>query len=94
MAPIEQWIAAAAHDATADGDPSLRAALLSPCELEVVQRIGAGQSTRAIAAALFKSVKTIESYRSRIRAKLGLKNPTALAQWAWRFVHQARTRAA
>ena len=91
----EQWIAAAAADvADADAKPSLRAALLSRCELEVVQLIGTGQSTRAIAAALFKSVKTIETYRSRIRAKLGLKNPTELAQWAWQFVHPACRRAA
>jgi DNA-binding NarL/FixJ family response regulator len=85
----EQWIAAAANVADADGDPSLRAALLSPCELEVVQLIGTGQSTRAIASALHRSIKTIETYRSRIRAKLGLKNPTALAQWAWQFTHPA-----
>ena len=93
--PAESWIAAAAvasaakADADMDTDPTYRAAQLSPCELEVVRLIGAGQSTRAIASVLHRSIKTIETYRSRIRAKLGLKNPTALAQWAWRFVHGA-----
>lgn len=88
----ERWIAAAddANAADANADPSLRAALLSRCELEVVQLIGTGQ-TAAIAKILHRSIKTIETYRSRIRAKLGLKNPTALAQWAWRFAHHART---
>ena len=98
-APAEQWAAAAAaatgtSSENADADPSHRAAQLSRCELEVVRLIGTGQSTRAIASGLFKSIKTIQTYRSRIRAKLGLKNPTALAQWAWRFAHQAGTRAA
>lgn len=47
---------------------------------------------RALASALHRSIKTIETYRSRIRAKLRLKNPTALAQWARQFVHGARAR--
>ncbi|MDQ3441236.1 MAG: LuxR C-terminal-related transcriptional regulator [Planctomycetota bacterium] len=56
--------------------------------------IGLGHATRAIAATLHRSVKTIESYKSRIKAKLGLDSPTALAQWAWRFVHPAERNAA
>jgi DNA-binding NarL/FixJ family response regulator len=60
---------------------------LSGCELEVLHLIGAGHDTRSIADILHRSVKTIETYRSRIRKKLELKNPTALAQAAWRFVH-------
>ena len=65
---------------------------LSGCELEVLHMIGHGRSTRAIASILFKSVKTIETYRCRIRAKLGLDGPTALAQTAWRFVHRVGMR--
>jgi DNA-binding NarL/FixJ family response regulator len=94
--PAGQWIAAAA-DATAnapDADPSPLGARLSPRELEVVRLIGLGHATRAIAAMLHRSVKTIESYKSRIKAKLGLNNPTELAQWAWRFAHAAGTRPA
>ena len=86
----EQWLAAAAAadaSSNADADPSHLAAQLSPRELDVVRLIGAGQSTRAIAAKLFKSIKTIETYRSRIKTKLRLETPTALAQWAWRFMN-------
>jgi hypothetical protein len=36
---------------------------------------------------LSRSVKTIETYRSRIKQKLGPKNPIELAQVAWRFVN-------
>jgi DNA-binding NarL/FixJ family response regulator len=91
----EQWIAAAADvGSIAEADPSHLAAQLSPRELDVVRLIGAGQSTRAIAAKLYKSIKTIETYRSRIKTKLRLKTPTELAQWAWRFVHATGKRAA
>ena|SRR5687768_1098480 len=51
-------------------------------ELEAPHLIGHGHETRHIAAALHRSVKTIETYRSRIKTKPDLKNPTALAQTA------------
>jgi DNA-binding CsgD family transcriptional regulator len=53
--------------------------------------IGSGQSTRAITAIQHRSIKAIETYRCRIRAELGLQNPTALAQMARQFVHDAGT---
>jgi DNA-binding NarL/FixJ family response regulator len=56
--------------------------------LEAPHPIGHGDETRDIAAALHRSVKTIETYRSRIKTKLGLKNPTALAQTARQLVHR------
>ncbi len=89
----EQWMAAFAKGAEtgADAHPALLAARLSRRELEVVQLIGDGKTTGAIAATLFKSVKTIDTYRSRIRAKLGFEGPTALVQWCWQFVHGGRT---
>ncbi len=75
--------------AVAVADPTRLAAQRIP-ELEVVRAIGTGQSTRAIASALHRSIQTRERYRRPIGAKLGLNNPTALAQWAWQFVHAAR----
>jgi len=50
------------------------------------RRARSSHATRAIAKILHKSVKTIESYKSRIKAKLGLDSPTAM----WQFVHGAR----
>jgi DNA-binding NarL/FixJ family response regulator len=49
--------------------------------------LGHAQSTDDIAATLSRSVKTIETYRSRIKQKLGLRNTIELAQVAWQFVH-------
>lgn len=63
--------------------------MLSGAEFEVLHMIGQGNTTRDIASQLHRSTKTVETYRSRIRGKLGLTNPTQLAQWAWRFVHGA-----
>jgi len=42
-------------------------------ELEIFRLIGQGQSTRQIAKNLNLGVSTVETYRSRLRLKLGLK---------------------
>jgi DNA-binding NarL/FixJ family response regulator len=55
---------------------------LSDRELEVLQLIGAGRSTRQIAAALHLDVKTIETYRARIKIKLNLTSSSQLIQQA------------
>ncbi len=56
--------------------------MLSDRELEVFRLIGQGIRTEAIAARMHLSVKTVETYRDRIRQKLQLENGTALAQHA------------
>jgi DNA-binding NarL/FixJ family response regulator len=57
-------------------------AQLSDRELEVLQLLGQGVSTREIADKLHLSVKTIESYRANIKRKLDLKNATELMCYA------------
>jgi DNA-binding NarL/FixJ family response regulator len=59
-------------------------AQLSDRELEVFQLIGRGRSTKQIAAVLRISVKTIETYRGRIKVKLKLANATELVAQAKR----------
>jgi DNA-binding NarL/FixJ family response regulator len=55
--------------------------------LEVFEQIGKGLSTREIADKLHLSVKTVETYRDHIKAKLGLDNSTELMRQAmiWTF---------
>lgn len=65
--------------------------VLTDRELEVVQRIGRGQSTRQIAIELSLSVKTVETYRERIKDKLGLKNGMELVQHAVRWRSELET---
>jgi len=55
---------------------------LADRELEVFRLIGQGAKTAEIAERLHLSVKTIETYRDRIRAKLALSDGTALAHYA------------
>ena len=55
-------------------------------ELEVFRLIGQGVKTAAIAARLHLSVKTIETYRERIRQKLDLSDGTQLAHFATQWM--------
>lgn len=59
---------------------------LADRELEVFRLIGEGVTTAEIAAQLFLSVKTVETYRDRIRLKLDLKNGAELARAAAEWV--------
>lgn len=60
--------------------------MLSDRELEVFELTGKGNSTRDIAKQLHLSVKTIESYRARIKTKLNLENATELMVHAVKWV--------
>jgi len=55
---------------------------LSNRELQVLNMIGRGRTTREIAENLSLSVKTIESHRQRIKKKLNLETAPQLVQFA------------
>ena len=61
---------------------------LTDRELEVVQLIGRGLSSREVADSLHLSVKTIESHRAHVKEKLGLRNATELVQFSVQWVDQ------
>ncbi|MBX2818416.1 MAG: response regulator transcription factor [Rhodothermaceae bacterium] len=63
--------------------------LLSDRELEVFELTGHGLTTRDIAERLHLSVKTVESYRARIKSKLDLHNATELMQHAVQWVESS-----
>lgn len=71
---------------TGDGLDRSPVEALSDRELEVLRLIGGGVRTADIAGRLRLSVKTVETYRDRIRQKLGLADGTDLAQFATRWV--------
>jgi DNA-binding NarL/FixJ family response regulator len=60
--------------------------ILSDRELEVFELTGRGLGTRDIAERLHLSVKTVESYRARIKNKLNLDSATELMQHAVQWV--------
>jgi len=59
---------------------------LADRELEVFRLIGQGVKTAEIAERLHLSVKTIETYRDRIRQKLALDDGTKLTHYATQWV--------
>jgi len=63
----------------AAADPIAR---LSNRELQILQMIGSGLSTRQAAQALELSMKTVESHRERIKRKLHLASGSQLVQYA------------
>jgi DNA-binding NarL/FixJ family response regulator len=60
---------------------------LADRELQVFKLIGHGRSTRQIADELHLDMKTIETYRARIKVKLDIKDATELLQQAILWVH-------
>lgn len=69
-----------------DGDLASPIETLSDRELEVLQHFGRGRNTREIAEALHLSVKTIETHRSHIKEKLGLKDADELVKFATEWI--------
>lgn len=55
---------------------------LTDREVQVFRLIGEGLSTKAIAAKLHVSFKTIEAHKANIKAKLKLKDATELVRAA------------
>ena len=62
---------------------------LADRELQVFELVGKGLSTRQIADLLFLDIKTIETYRARIKEKLGFKDGPELLQRAIAWVHRS-----
>ena len=55
---------------------------LSNREVQVLRRLASGQTNREIAEAYYLSIKTIDTYRSRLLRKLNLRNNAELARFA------------
>jgi DNA-binding NarL/FixJ family response regulator len=59
-------------------------ALLSPREQQVLRLIALGHTNQQVAGMLGLSVKTVETYKSRLMTKLGLSGRAALVRYALR----------
>ena len=64
------------------GDSAAAEGSLTPRESEVLARIAAGLSNKEIASALGISVRTVETHREHIMAKLGIHNVAGLTRYA------------
>jgi DNA-binding NarL/FixJ family response regulator len=76
---VKQRIMQTMRHVDAGGDPIES---LSDRELAVFEKIGQGQGTADIAESMNLSIKTVETYRSRIKTKLGVHGSTELLQRA------------
>jgi len=70
--------------AEAYASPGQGADLLSVRERQVLQLIAEGNSTKAIAARLSISAKTVESHRSKLMRKLNIHDTAGLVRYAIR----------
>jgi DNA-binding NarL/FixJ family response regulator len=61
---------------------------LTDREFEVLELIGRGQTTRAIAEVLQVGVATVDTYRARIKEKMNFRNGTELQHFAIRWVRE------
>ena len=59
---------------------------LSDREMEVFELIGAGRSSREIGAQLHIGIKTVDSYKTRLKEKLDLQNARELLQYSVRWL--------
>jgi DNA-binding NarL/FixJ family response regulator len=66
---------------------------LSDRELEVLELIGNGRTTRQIADTLHLSMKTVQAHREHLKEKLDLPDATSLARHAVNWVEsEGRTK--
>lgn len=65
-----------------DNDLAARYGTLSEREAEIFALVAQGHSNREIADSLYISVKTVETYKTRMMRKLGLKSRAALVRMA------------
>lgn len=72
----------APRDRTEPDAAQVRLEALTNRELQVLELIGRGLSSAAIADRLKLSIKTIETYRSNIKTKLELDSASALVRYA------------
>jgi DNA-binding NarL/FixJ family response regulator len=70
------------HDAAVRADAAGPLARLSARERQVLQLVAEGHSSAAIAARVHLSPKTVETYRSRVMKKLGVRDTAALVKFA------------
>jgi DNA-binding NarL/FixJ family response regulator len=68
-----------------EGEASSPVDVLTDRELQVLQLIGRGMSTRQVAKTLHLSVKTVENHREHIKSKLNLQSGSELVHFAVRW---------
>jgi DNA-binding NarL/FixJ family response regulator len=69
--------------------PSGRAETLTPREMDIARAVARGRTNAELAAELAISVSTVKTHLTGIQRKVGARNRTEIAIWAWEN-HQVR----
>lgn len=85
---VKQKIMQAVQRKEPGGDP---VSSLSDRELAVFEQIGKGLGTADIAEAMYLSIKTVETYRARIKEKLGITGSAELVQRAVQWILEKKS---
>ncbi|HEY6177672.1 MAG TPA: response regulator transcription factor [Kofleriaceae bacterium] len=83
---LRRWVASGGPEQASPLDA------LSNRELHVFELIGRGLGTREIAELLHISIKTVESYRARLKDKMDLRSGLELTQFAIRWAADGHKR--
>jgi DNA-binding NarL/FixJ family response regulator len=90
---LQQWSGTAPGRTSAAagglGGPSGRAETLTPRELDIARAVARGRTNAELAAELAISVSTVKTHLTGIQRKVGARNRTEIAIWAWEN-HQVR----
>ena len=84
LCPMVTGIVVANYVRRRPGPESSAHTALTPREREVLQLLAEGKATKQVASRLDVSVKTVETHRSRLMAKLGIHSIAELTKYAIR----------
>jgi len=82
---IADYLRRASGGAPSGGEASSTATLLTPRQREILQLIAEGHSTKEMAAILHLSVKTVETHRTQLMARLDVHDVAGLVRYAIRI---------
>ena len=83
--PVVREVPVPARDAFVRNEPKIAELGITPRELEILEHIAVGMSTREIAAKLFVSENTVKTHASRLFSKLEVNRRTQAVDVAKRF---------
>jgi DNA-binding NarL/FixJ family response regulator len=80
----ETYLSPKAAESLRSADPAPDPSVLTEREITVLRMLAAGSSSKEIGEALFLSHRTVESHRTRIMDKLGIRTVAGLTQYSMR----------
>jgi DNA-binding NarL/FixJ family response regulator len=80
---LQQWSGTAPGRPHSPSGPRGRAETLTPRELDIARAVARGRTNAELAEELAISVSTVKTHLTGIQRKVGARNRTEIAIWAW-----------